>query len=397
MKKNLHDYQFITNSSALSEACDRLRAAPFVTVDTEFLRENTFWARLCLIQVASPEAAFIIDPLSANLELGPFFKLLADETVVKVFHAARQDVEIFVHLSGVVPKPLFDTQIAAMVCGFGDQISYDQLVRRTTGNSVDKTSQFTDWSRRPLSDSQLNYALSDVTHLRDVYAQLVEYLDQTNRSHWVAEEMAVLSDVETYRSHPENAWQRLKMRVKKPRQLAVLQSIASWREIEAQKRDVPRNRVLKDDAIYEIALQQPRSAKHLSQLRTIPKGFERSSNAQEILNAVETGLAVADTDLPRIPRPRTPPDHAGAVTELLKVLLKMVSEHHGVASRIIATVDDLEKIAADDNADVAALRGWRFELFGTKALAIKNGELALAISGNKVTAVGLSEIRQAAE
>ena len=397
MKTNLQDYKFITSSDALSEACDRLRASPFVTVDTEFLRESTFWARLCLIQVAGPDDAFIIDPLSAHLELDPFFELLADESVVKVFHAARQDVEIFVHLSGVVPKPLFDTQIAAMVCGFGDQISYDQLVRRTTGNAVDKTSQFTDWSRRPLSNSQLNYALSDVTHLRDVYAHLLQHLEKTNRRHWVAEEMAVLSNIETYRSHPENAWQRLKMRVKKPRQLAVLQSIAAWREIEAQRRDVPRNRVLKDDAIYEIALQQPRSTKHLAQLRTIPKGFERSSNAQDILNAVEAGFTVADADLPRIPRPRTPPDHAGAVTELLKVLLKMVSEHHGVASRIIATVDELEKIAADDNADVPALRGWRLELFGTKALAIKNGELALAISGNKVTAVGLSEIRQAAE
>lgn len=397
MSKNHQDYQFITDSASLSAACAKLRTSPFVTVDTEFLRENTFWARLCLVQVASADAAYIIDPLAANLELYPFFELLTDESVVKVFHAARQDVEIFVHLDGVVPKPLFDTQIAAMVCGFGDQISYDQLVRRTTGNTVDKTSQFTDWSRRPLSGSQLSYALSDVTHLRDVYAYLVDQLDRTNRSHWVAEEMAVLSDIETYRSHPENAWQRLKMRVKKPRQLAVLQSIAAWREVEAQKRNVPRNRVLKDDAIYEIALQHPRSTKHLSQLRTIPKGFERSSTAQDILTAVEEGLSVPDADLPRIPRPRTPPDHAGAVTELLKVLLKMVSEGHGVAARIIATIDDLERIAADDNADVAALRGWRLELFGRQALAIKNGELALAISDNKVTAVGLAEFRQAAE
>ncbi len=397
MTKKSSDYQMVTDNAALSAACDQLRQAPYIAVDTEFLRENTFWARLCLIQVASPDAAFIIDPLAANLELDAFFDLMTDETVVKVFHAARQDIEIFVHLSNVVPKPLFDTQIAAMVCGFGDQVSYDQLVRRTTGNTIDKTSQFTDWSRRPLSNSQLNYALSDVTHLRDVYTSLIASLEKANRSHWVAEEMAILSDIETYRSHPENAWLRLKMRVKKPRQLAVLQSLAAWREIEAQKRDVPRNRVLKDDAIYEIATQQPRSPKHLSQLRTIPRGYERSSVAQDILSAVEEGLAVPDPDLPKIPRPRTPPDHAGAATELLKVLLKMVAEHHGVASRIIATVDDLEKIAADDDADVRALKGWRLELFGKKALAIKNGELALALSGNRVTAVGLSETRQAAE
>jgi ribonuclease D len=397
MSKNSREYEMITDSAALAAACDRLRNAPFVAVDTEFLRETTFWARLCLIQIASPDDAYIIDPLAANLDLGAFFDLMADESLMKVFHAARQDVEIFVHLSSTVPNPLFDTQIAAMVCGFGDQISYDQLVRRTTGDHVDKTSRFTDWSRRPLSDTQLDYALSDVTFLCDVYTTLVESLDKQNRAHWVAEEMAILSDIETYRSHPENAWQRLKMRVKKPRQLAVLKTVAAWREEEAQKRDVPRNRVLKDDAIYEIALQQPKNTNGLGQLRTIPRGYERSSTAQDILQAVEQALAIDEADLPKIPRSRTPPDHAGAATELLKVLLKMIAERHGVASRIIATVDDLEKIAADDNADVRALKGWRMELFGGKALAIKNGELALALSGNRVTAVDLAEERQAAE
>jgi ribonuclease D len=397
MTKNADDYEMITDSAALAAACDRLRKSPYVTVDTEFLRETTFWARLCLIQIASPDEAYIIDPLSASLELDSFFDLMADESVMKVFHAARQDVEIFVHLSGIVPKPLFDTQIAAMVCGFGDQVSYDQLVRRTTGGHVDKTSRFTDWSRRPLSQTQLHYALSDVTHLRDVYSTLLESLERQSRGHWVAEEMAILSDIETYRSHPENAWQRLKMRVKKPRQLAVMQSVAAWRETEAQKRDVPRNRVLKDDAIYEIAQQQPKNSDQLGQLRTIPRGYERSSAAQDILQAVEQAFAIGEADLPRIPRARTPPDHAGAATELLKVLLKMVAEQHGVASRIIANVEDLEKIAADDEADVRALKGWRRELFGEKALAIKNGELALALSGNRVAAVELQDIRQAAE
>lgn len=397
MNKHSNDFVMITDSAALAAACETLGKASYVAVDTEFMRETTFWAKLCLIQIAGPDDAFIIDPLAANLELDAFFDLMADESVIKVFHAARQDVEIFVHLSGVVPKPLFDTQIAAMVCGFGDQVSYDQLVRRTAGEHIDKTSRFTDWSRRPLSDRQLHYALSDVTHLRNVYAALMADLEKQNRAHWVAEEMAVLSNVETYRSHPENAWQRLKMRVKKPRQLAVLQSVAAWRETEAQSRDVPRNRVLKDDGIYEIALQQPRDAGQLAQLRSIPRGYERSAAAQDILQAVEQAFAIAESDLPRIPRARIPPDHAGAATELLKVLLKMTAEQHGVASRIIATVDDLEKIAAEDDADVPAMKGWRRELFGEKALAIKNGTLALALSGNKVAAVELDEYRQAAE
>ncbi len=397
MNKHSHDYEMITDSAALAAACERLSGAAYVAVDTEFMRETTFWAKLCLIQIASPDDAFIIDPLAANLKLDAFFGLMADESVMKIFHAARQDVEIFVHLSGVVPKPLFDTQIAAMVCGFGDQVSYDQLVRRTTGEHIDKTSRFTDWSRRPLSDKQLHYALSDVTHLRNVYTTLVGDLDKQKRAHWVAEEMAVLSDIETYRSHPENAWQRLKMRVKKPRQLAVLQSVAAWRETEAQSRNVPRNRVLKDDAIYEIALQQPRDAGSLAHLRSIPRGYERSAAAQDILSAVEQAFAIDESDLPRIPRTRIPPDHAGAATELLKVLLKMTAEQHGVASRIIATVDDLEKIAADDEADVPAMKGWRRELFGEKALAIKNGTLALALSGNRVAAVELDDFRQAAE
>ncbi len=397
MSKKSEQYEMITDTEALNAACEQLHQSSFVTVDTEFLRESTFWAKLCLIQIASPQAAFIIDPLADGLNLDRFFHLMEDESVMKVFHAARQDVEIFVHLNGTVPKPLFDSQIAAMVCGYGDQISYDQLVRRTTGNSVDKTSQFTDWSRRPLSDAQLTYALSDVTHLRDVYMSLVDNLQEQTREHWVAEEMAVLTNVETYRSHPENAWKRLKMRVKKPRQLAVLKSVAEWREQEAQKRNVPRNRVIKDDGIYEIALQQPRTTERLGQLRTIPRGFQRSSAGQDILKAVELAFEIDDKDLPKIPKPRTPPDHAGAATELLKVLLKMIAEHHGVASRIIATVDDLEKIAADDKADVPALKGWRMELFGEKAIAIKNGELALALSGNRVTSVGVNDLQVAAE
>ena len=275
------------------------------------MRESTFWAQLCLIQMAGPDEAAIIDPLRRGIDLAPFYALMADERVTKVFHAARQDIEIFVKQAGAVPHPIFDTQIAAMVCGYGDQVSYDQLVSRITGDQIDKSSRFTDWSRRPLSPKQIAYAISDVTYLRDVYLSLSAQLAEQDRTDWVDEEMAVLTDIETYRTHPEDAWQRLKMRVKKPRQLAVLQALAAWREREAQERDVPRGRVLKDEAIYEIALQQPRDAEALGRLRTIPRGFERSSTARGILAAVEEALALPDGELPphparSAPRPSMP-------------------------------------------------------------------------------------------
>lgn len=391
------DIKVITRTQELSELCQRLASAPFVTVDTEFIRENTFWAQLCLVQLASPEEAAIVDPLAPELDLAPFFELLADESVIKVFHAARQDVEIFVKSAGAVPRPLFDTQIAAMVCGYGDQVSYDQLVFRVTGERIDKSQRFTDWARRPLAARQLSYALSDVTHLREVYLSLKANLEEQSRTHWLAEEMAVLTDIETYRSHPENAWERLKLRVRKPRQLAVLQALAAWRETEAQSRDVPRSRVLKDDAIYEIAQQQPTSREALGRLRSVPRGFERSATAGDIVAAVERAMALPDSELPKMPAGRAAPEHASAAAELLKVLLKMVAERHGVASRIIANVDDLERIAADDEADVQALRGWRRELFGEQALALKRGELALALSKRGVTTLSAAELRNAAE
>ncbi|MCF1502826.1 MULTISPECIES: ribonuclease D [Afifella] len=392
-----NDYQVITDSAQLAEICRRFSASPFVSIDTEFIRETTFWARLCLIQMADPEVAVIVDPLAEGLDLAPFFELMRNEKVTKVFHAARQDVEIFVKLDGAVPQPLFDTQLAAMVCGYGDQISYDQLVYRVTGVRIDKSSRFTDWQRRPLSQKQLDYAVSDVTHLCDVYRFLKANLEEQKRSDWVAEELAVLNDVETYRTHPENAWKRLKMRVRKPRQLAVMQKVAAWREKEAQSRDVPRQRVLKDEAIYEIALQQPRNAEQMARLRALPRGFERSHAAQALIAAVEEALAVPDADLPSIPKPRPAPEHASASAELLKVLLKMVSEEHGVASRLVATVDELEKIAADDHADVPAMKGWRRQLFGDQALALKRGEMALLLGNGRVRAVQVEDMQAAAE
>jgi ribonuclease D len=387
MQERMPEHPIISDSAALSAFCERLSTAPFVTVDTEFMRESTFWAQLCLIQMAGPDEAAIIDPLADGIDLAPFYRLMANERVLKVFHAARQDIEIFVKQADAVPHPIFDTQIAAMVCGYGDQVSYDQLVNRITGDQIDKSSRFTDWSHRPLSAKQTGYAISDVTHLRDVYLSLSAQLAEQGRTTWLDEEMAVLSDINTYRTHPEDAWQRLKLRVKKPRQLAVLQALAAWREREAQSRDVPRGRVLKDDAIYEIALQQPRDVEALGRLRSIPKGFERSSVGRAILATVESVFEMPESALPRVPRPRPAPEHSSAAAELLKVLLKMAAEEQGVAARIIASTEDLEKIAADDRADVAALKGWRRQLFGEQALALKRGDLALSMSRHGVVAI----------
>ena len=310
--------------------------------------------------------------------LSPFYALMADEKVMKVFHAARQDIEIVWHAAKLIPHPIFDTQVAAMVLGYGDSISYDQLVQRITGDALDKSHRFTDWTRRPLSDAQLAYAISDVTHLRDVYQALVEDLERRGRADWVEDEMSVLTSPDTYRMEPDNAWQRLKTRVRKPKELAVLIEVAAWREREAQARDVPRSRVLKDEVIADIAVHAPTTIEKLKHLRSLPKGFERSRWGEAIVAAVERGLA---RDLKTLPLPPRAPQAAngGAVVELLKVLLRMISERHHVAAKVIATVDDLERIAASDEADVPALTGWRRELFGDKALALKHGKLALAI------------------
>ena len=377
----------ITTSDELAAVCKRLSNSDFITVDTEFMRETTYWPRLCVLQIAGPDEAVIVDAIASDLDLDPFFKLMANEQVIKVFHAARQDIEIVFHRAGLIPKPIFDTQVAAMVCGFGDSISYDQLVQRLTGARIDKSSRFTDWARRPLSDRQTEYALADVTYLRDVYEALSARLKEQGRSEWVSEEMGVLTSPTTYSLEPTSAWKRLKMRVRKPAEFAVLQELAAWREREAQSRDVPRNRVIKDDAIYEIASQQPGTVEALGQLRTIPRGFERSRSAEDILSAVRRALEIPNDKLPKLPKHRPAPNGNGAAVDLLKVLLKMISESHGVASKVIATVDDLEAIAGDDRADVPALHGWRRELFGETALKLKRGEIALAVDANNVVAI----------
>ena len=359
---------------------------PFVTIDTEFLRETTYYPLLCVAQMASPEEAVVIDALAGGIDLAPFYALMGNEKVMKVFHAARQDIEIIWHAAKLIPHPIFDTQVAAMVLGHGDSISYDQLVQRITGDALDKSHRFTDWSRRPLSDPQLVYAISDVTHLRDVYLALVNDLKRRGRVDWVEDEMSVLTSPDTYRMEPQNAWQRLKSRVRKPRELAVLIEVAAWREREAQSRDVPRGRVLRDEAVGDIAVQAPTSLEKLQHLRSLPKGFERSRWGEAIVAAVARGLARDPKTLP-LPARHHPAGNGAAAVELLKVLLRMVSEHHHVAARVIATVDDLERIAASDRADVPALKGWRRELFGEKALALKHGNLALALEMDKVTLV----------
>jgi len=378
----------ITTSEALAGLCSRLAASDYVTVDTEFLRETTFWPKLCVVQLADANEAAVVDALAPGMDLAPFFELMRNPRVMKVFHAARQDIEIVWHLGGLIPHPVFDTQIAAMVCGFGDSISYDQLVGRVTGCQIDKTQRFTDWSHRPLSKDQIDYALADVTHLREVYTYLKANLAEQGRTDWVAEEMEVLVSEDTYRSEPQDAWQRLKMRVKKPRDLAVMKELAAWREREAQGRDVPRSRVIKDDAIYEIATQQPTDQAALARLRTIPKGFERSRSGEDILAAVRRALDLPRDQLPRLPKGRQVPEGAGAAVDLLKVLLKLVSEQHGVAAKVVATTDDLEAIASEgDRADVPALKGWRRDLFGEAALKIQSGEIALTFDGKRVAMV----------
>lgn len=377
----------VTSSSDLAAICGRLAQHPFVTVDTEFLRETTFWPKLCVIQMASPDEAVAVDALAPGMDLAPFFDLMTNPAVVKVFHAARQDIEIVWHLSQRIPTPLFDSQVAAMVLGYGDSISYDQLVQRTNGTVLDKTSRFTDWSKRPLSEAQIAYAIADVTHLRDIYVKLTAELQKRGRSEWVAEEMGVLTSPETYRQEPERAWERFRNRMRKPRELAVLMEVAAWREREAQTRDVPRSRVLKDDSLIDIAMTGPKSIEALGAMRSIPKGWERSRDGQAVVEAVQAGLARDPKSLPVIEKHRPPSQAQSATVELLKVLLKMVAEKHHVAAKVVATSDDLDRIAENDEADVGALKGWRRELFGENALAIKHGKLALAIERGRVVTV----------
>ncbi len=375
----------IATTEELADVCQRLAGHPFVTVDTEFLRETTFWPKLCVLQLASDDEAVVVDALAPGMDLAPFLALMDDRNVVKVFHAARQDLEIIWKMAGRLPVPLFDTQVAAMVCGFGDQVSYSELAQSLCRASIDKSSRFTDWARRPLSQAQITYALADVTHLRDVYRALVKKLESSGRTSWLADEMRTLTSASTYEQHPENAWERFRTKVRRPRDLAVLMEIAAWREAEAQTRDVPRSRILKDDALLEVATAAPKSLDALGDLRAVPRGMDKSRLGVDMLAAVERGLARDPKSLPKIERDRRNTGGGnGATVELLKVLLKQIADAQGVAPKLIANVDDLEAIASGEHHDVPALQGWRRELFGAKAIDLRNGRLALTVENGKV-------------
>jgi ribonuclease D len=389
----------ISTTADLAEFCKSLKGQPFVAVDTEFMRETTYWPKLCLIQAAAPNGAeACIDPLAADIDLTPFLDVMRDESILKVFHAARQDVEIFNNL-GAMPRPLFDTQIAGMAAGFGEQIAYDALVRQMLKVDIDKSSRFTDWSRRPLSDAQLKYALADVTHLAALFPRMKGNLEAAGRLAWVEAEMDGLIDPENYDVDPDNAWKRLRPRKHAPKYLAVFKAVAAWRERTAQMRDQPRGRILKDEAIDELASQAPTDAAAMDRLRGVPKGFAGSKFGPDLMAAIREALKDPEAYAPVIEREK--PSHnpaAGAVVELLKVLLKARAEDAGVASKLIATVSDLEKIASDDNADVGALHGWRRDAFGADALKLKRGELALVLDGARVRVVEVRRTpRQAAE
>jgi ribonuclease D len=375
----------INSTSALEAACKRLAESRYITVDTEFMRDTTFWPKLCLIQMAGPEGdAVVVDTMAKALDLDPFFRLMGDDSVVKVFHAARQDIEIIYYLGDLIPYPLFDTQIAAAVCGYGESVGYEALAKKLANVQIDKTHRFTDWARRPLSKAQLAYAADDVIHLRPIYERLAAEVERMGRSEWIREEMDILTSPETYATAPENAWKRLKPRARKPLELALLKELAAWREREAQTRDVPRSRVLKDDGLYEIALHAPRDEAALAQLRAVPNGFERSARGREVLGIISSVRSLPAGDLPPLPRQDGPQRASGPVADLLKVLLKHVADRNRVAARMIATTEDIETLAAADDASIPALHGWRREIFGDTALALKQGRIALAVADDRV-------------
>jgi len=381
--------QPVTTTDDLAQLCRRLASHPYVAIDTEFLRERTYYPVLCLIQVATNDEAVAIDPMAEGISLDPLYELLADPKVLKVFHAARQDIEIFVHKTDLVPSPVFDTQIAAMVCGFGDSVSYETLVAKLTGQRLDKSSRFSDWSHRPLTDRQLAYALADVVPLCKIYEVMEQKLQATGRREWLAEEWATLTDVATYRADPALAWRRLKPKTAKPRVLAMLAELAAWRELEAQRRDVPRQRILKDEALLDIAHQGPKTLTELSRVRLVPQGFAEGKLGGEVLAAVERGR---HRPPPKLDEERSfePPPGRMPLVDLLKVLLKLRCEDFEVAQKLVASSSDIEALAANDAADIPALHGWRREVFGEAALKLKAGQLALAGRNGRIEVIELA-------
>jgi len=382
----------LTTTEDLARFCAEAAKHPYVTVDTEFLRERTYYSKLCLVQMAYPgkgdDTAVLVDPLVEGLDLGPMYDLFADQGVVKVFHAARQDLEIFFIDRGIIPAPLFDTQVAAMVCGFGEQAGYDTLVRKIVKGNIDKSSRFTDWSRRPLTEAQQRYALADVTHLRGVYEYLAAELEKSGRARWVAEEMAVLNDPATYRVDPEEAWLRVKTRTNTPKFLAVVKELARFREIYAQERDIPRSRVFKDDALIELASTKPMNEKDMGRSRLLLREARKGPIADGILEAIRRGVEMPADRMPRVDKSREQQQVNPALADLLRVLLKARAEAEGVAQKLIATSAELDAIASGDRTG-HALTGWRHEVFGAEALELCAGKLALTARGSNVETVRL--------
>jgi len=378
---------FITTTAELAALCDRLSAEEFVTVDTEFMRERTYYPELCLVQLAGTADVAVVDAQAKGLDLAPLGALLARPEVVKVFHACRQDVEIFLLMFGAVPAPIFDTQVAAMVAGFGDQVGYDALVQALTGGHIDKAHRFSDWSARPLSNAQITYAAADVTHLRDVYEKLTARLRVDGRLDWVGQEMAALADPNTYRVDPERAWERIKLRTRNRRQMALVRAIAAWREREAQRINIPRQRLIKDEQIPEIAAQAPVDAEALARIRGISNGFATGKSGISLLAVIAAALQIPEDDLPRVDRGGEPSRASPALIALLKVLLNARAEQNNVAARLVASSEEIEAMVLDETAENAALTGWRAEMFGNDALRLIRGEIALSAQGRRVKVV----------
>jgi len=379
--------RIVTTQAELKALISELEGAPYLALDTEFLRDQTYWPKLCLLQIASPTVAAIVDPLIEGLDLAPLYELLKSPDIVKVLHAARQDIEIFHQQGGLIPDPLFDTQVAAMVCGFGDAASYETLARRIAGVEIDKSARFTDWSRRPLSNRQLEYALADVTHLRKIYETLAAELKREGRESWVAEEIQALKSADLYALDPANAWKRLKPRTHSKRFLAMIASLAAWREREAQTRDIPRNRVLKDEALLEIAAHPPDSAEGLERIRAIPKGFAASRSGKALMEAIAQGREAPAPEPLEGEKSRRKREPSQAAIDLLKTLLRLRAEEANVAPRLIANAQDIENLAAFEEEGVAALHGWRAEVFGNDAMALRNGRLGIALRNGKAVIV----------
>ena len=374
----------IADSAELAALCERLRQETFVTVDTEFMRERTYWPELCVVQLGGASEVAVVDAMAPGLDLAPLGALLADTAVTKVFHAARQDIEIFVLRYGDVPRPLFDTQVAAMVAGFGDQVGYDSLVAALTGGHIDKAHRFSDWAARPLSAAQIAYAAADVTYLRGVYEKLTARLQKDGRLEWVAEEMALLADPATYRPDPDAMWERLRPRTGNRRMLGVLRAIAAWREREAQRSNIPRQRMLKDEALLEIAATAPETPDALARARGITEGFARGKTGASLLAAIAEAKTLPDEALPEAPFNRDGPRPSPALVSLLKVLLAAKCEQHNVAAKLVASSEDIDRLAVEDAPDIQALHGWRGEVFGADAQALKMGKIALGVDGRRV-------------